>query len=97
MKAMLRFFVLEIAFEAEVVGRTDAVLDVGAEHQRSVLELVHHVERQLEGEGVGAFVEFEVALDGERLAADWRVTSHRERTGDEIGVEFSPTRHGRIA
>src|SRR5438034_2919632 len=27
-------------------------------------------------------------FDGERLAADWRVTSHRERTGDEIGVEL---------
>ncbi len=27
-------------------------------------------------------------FDGEKLAADWRVTTHRERTGDEIGVEL---------
>src|SRR3979490_1775024 len=26
-------------------------------------------------------------FDGERLAADWRVTSHRERTADEMWVE----------
>jgi type III pantothenate kinase len=26
--------------------------------------------------------------DGERLAADWRVTSHRERTADEMAVEL---------
>jgi len=30
-----------------------------------------------------------VALfDGERLVADWRVTSHRERTADEVAVEL---------
>ena len=30
-----------------------------------------------------------VALfDGERLAADWRVTSHRERTADEMAIEL---------
>jgi type III pantothenate kinase len=28
-------------------------------------------------------------FDGEKLVADWRVTSHRERTGDEIGVELT--------
>jgi type III pantothenate kinase len=27
-------------------------------------------------------------FDGERLAADWRVTSHRERTADEMAVEL---------
>ncbi len=27
-------------------------------------------------------------FDGERLAADWRVTSHRERTADEVGLEL---------
>jgi type III pantothenate kinase len=27
-------------------------------------------------------------FDGERLAADWRVTSHRERTADELAVEL---------
>jgi type III pantothenate kinase len=27
-------------------------------------------------------------FEGEKLVADWRVTSHRERTGDEIGVEL---------
>ncbi len=27
-------------------------------------------------------------FDGERLAADWRVTSHRERTADEVAVEL---------
>jgi type III pantothenate kinase len=27
-------------------------------------------------------------FDGERLAADWRVTSHRERTPDEMAVEL---------
>src|SRR5258705_10216291 len=26
--------------------------------------------------------------DGERLTADWRVTSHRERTADEMAVEL---------
>ncbi|HSS93240.1 MAG TPA: type III pantothenate kinase, partial [Candidatus Dormibacteraeota bacterium] len=30
-----------------------------------------------------------VALfEGERLVADWRVTSHRERTADELAVEL---------
>jgi type III pantothenate kinase len=28
-------------------------------------------------------------FDGDRLAADWRVTSHRERTADEMAVELS--------
>ena len=27
-------------------------------------------------------------FDGDRLAADWRVTSHRERTADELAVEL---------
>ena len=27
-------------------------------------------------------------FDGERLAADWRVTSHRERTADEMAIEL---------
>jgi len=27
-------------------------------------------------------------FEGERLAADWRVTSHRERTADEMAVEL---------
>ncbi len=27
-------------------------------------------------------------FDGERLAADWRVTSHRERPPDEVGLEL---------
>jgi type III pantothenate kinase len=27
-------------------------------------------------------------FDGDRLAADWRVTSHRERTADEVAVEL---------
>ena len=27
-------------------------------------------------------------FDGERLVADWRVTSHRERTADEMAVEL---------
>ena len=27
-------------------------------------------------------------FDGERLAADWRVTSHRDRTADEMAVEL---------
>ena len=27
-------------------------------------------------------------FEGERLAADWRVTSHRERTADEVAVEL---------
>jgi len=27
-------------------------------------------------------------FDGDRLAADWRVTSHRERTADEMAVEL---------
>jgi len=27
-------------------------------------------------------------FDGERLEADWRVTSHRERTADEVAVEL---------
>ncbi|HXI96635.1 MAG TPA: type III pantothenate kinase, partial [Candidatus Acidoferrum sp.] len=27
-------------------------------------------------------------FDGERLVADWRVTSHRERTSDEMAVEL---------
>jgi len=27
-------------------------------------------------------------FDRDKLVADWRVTSHRERTGDEIGVEL---------
>ena len=27
-------------------------------------------------------------FDNDKLVADWRVTSHRERTGDEIGVEL---------
>src|SRR6202162_3569195 len=27
-------------------------------------------------------------FDGERLAADWRVSSHRERTADELAVEL---------
>ena len=27
-------------------------------------------------------------FDRERLAADWRVTSHRERTADEMAVEL---------
>jgi type III pantothenate kinase len=27
-------------------------------------------------------------FDGERLVADWRVTSHRERTADELAVEL---------
>jgi len=27
-------------------------------------------------------------FDGERLAADWRVTAHRERTADEMAVEL---------
>jgi type III pantothenate kinase len=27
-------------------------------------------------------------FDGERLAADWRVTTHRERTADEVAVEL---------
>jgi len=28
-------------------------------------------------------------FEGERLVADWRVTSHRERTADELAVELS--------
>ena len=27
-------------------------------------------------------------FDGDRLAADWRVTAHRERTADEMAVEL---------
>ncbi len=27
-------------------------------------------------------------FDGERLAANWRVTSHRDRTADEVGLEL---------
>lgn len=27
-------------------------------------------------------------FEGERLVADWRVTSHRERTADEVGLEL---------
>jgi len=27
-------------------------------------------------------------FDGDRLAADWRVSSHRERTADEMAVEL---------
>ena len=27
-------------------------------------------------------------FEGERLVADWRVTSHRERTADEMAVEL---------
>ena len=30
-----------------------------------------------------------VFFEGERLVADWRVTSHRERTADELAVELS--------
>jgi type III pantothenate kinase len=32
-------------------------------------------------------------FDGERLAADWRVTSHRERTADEMAVELRQLFH----
>ena len=27
-------------------------------------------------------------FEGDRLVADWRVTSHRERTADEMAVEL---------
>src|SRR6202022_464252 len=38
----------------------------------------------------GANTNVPLALfEGERLVADWRVTSHRERTADELAVELT--------